>query len=180
MEGVRRDSRFQRGQRSGIVDYHREARNKGEAYSVETISLMDLLATHGAPPPINYLSIETEGSELDIFEPFDFSKFRSNAITCEHNYTPSREKIFNLLQEHGYKRMFKEHSHFDDWYIRAGVRRRPRRPCLVRRRDQNPAGRKSRIFFQPRCRRCPEGHHSGRDDLWPGLDLAGRLLAAVS
>jgi FkbM family methyltransferase len=101
----------------GSKDRHRDLRRPQATYPVETVSLADLLATHGAPRDIDYLSIDTEGSELRILEAFDFSRYRFKIITCEHNYTDERAKIEALLSGHGYRRVFKDVSRFDDWYI---------------------------------------------------------------
>lgn len=100
-------------------DLHKGARKKGKIYQVETISLLDLLDENNAPKEIDYLSIDTEGSEYDILKNFDFSKYHIKLITCEHNYTPMRKKIFDLLSQNGYERVFSEISEFDDWYIRV-------------------------------------------------------------
>jgi len=89
------------------------------SYEVHTISLNDLLSKHGAPPEIDYLSIDTEGSEYEILRNLDFSRYRFKVITCEHNYTPVRAEIQKLLNAHGYKRKFEDLSEFDDWYVRA-------------------------------------------------------------
>lgn len=86
-------------------------------YFVESISLNDLLKYHNAPNKIDYLSIDTEGSELEILQSFDFSRYQIEIITVEHNYTNQREKIYTFLESKGYKRVFKELSQFDDWYI---------------------------------------------------------------
>ena len=86
-------------------------------YEVETISLLDLLRFHDSPPVIDYLSIDTEGSEFQILENFDFSQYKFRVITCEHNFTENREKIFKLLSKNGYKRVWPEFTQFDDWYI---------------------------------------------------------------
>lgn len=86
-------------------------------YKVMTISLNDLLLIHNAPNEIDYLSIDTEGSEFDILNAFDFQKYKIKIITCEHNFTPQREQIFALLSQNGYKRVFEEISSFDDWYV---------------------------------------------------------------
>lgn len=102
----------------GLYGDHALSREKGNTYSVKTISLNDLLEKYNAPKEIDYLSIDTEGSELEILSNFDFSKYSFRVITCEHNYTPMREKIFELLINNGYLRVFEEVSKFDDWYVK--------------------------------------------------------------
>jgi FkbM family methyltransferase len=97
-------------------DYH-ENNRKGRSYSVETISLEDLLDKYKAPKIIDYLSIDTEGSEFEILSVFNFNKYKFRVITCEHNYTVNRKKVFLLLTKYGYKRKFKKLSKFDDWYV---------------------------------------------------------------
>jgi FkbM family methyltransferase len=100
------------------IDQHKKARKIGHKYEVKTISLLDLLKKHNAPEEIDYLSIDTEGSEYEILNAFDFNAFNIKVITCEHNYTPAREKIYDLLMRNGYERKFVEFSLFDDWYVR--------------------------------------------------------------
>jgi FkbM family methyltransferase len=101
------------------ADLHGETRKTGKKYDVETISLNDLLQAHNAPTVIDYLSIDTEGSELEILRSFDFSRRSFSVITCEHNYGPQREQINALLGKHGYVRKYQELSDFDDWYVKA-------------------------------------------------------------
>ena len=100
------------------TDYHSASRATGHLYEVETLSLSDLLAKHNAPQQIDYLSIDTEGSEFDILRNFDFERYNVKVITCEHNFTSNRKKIFNLLTMHGYIRKYEDLSSFDDWYVR--------------------------------------------------------------
>jgi len=45
-------------------DLHKMSRTNGKKYEVRTISLLDLLDHHGSPREIDYLSIDTEGSEF--------------------------------------------------------------------------------------------------------------------
>lgn len=98
-------------------DSHRENRKAGQIYEVESISLMDMLDQYNAPRQIDYLSIDTEGSEFDILDAFDFNKYRFNVITCEHNFTSRRNEIQELLERNGYTRKYESLSLFDDWYI---------------------------------------------------------------
>jgi FkbM family methyltransferase len=98
-------------------DAHASSRSKGEIYSVKTISLNDLLSRHGAPSIIDYLSIDTEGSELEILRAFDFEQYAISVITCEHNFSSQRSEIFELLTSNGFIRVFEGFSRWDDWYI---------------------------------------------------------------
>ena len=85
---------------------------------VDTVSLNDLLAEHGAPASIDYLSVDTEGSEFDILETFDFAKYQVRVITVEHNFKPdARESIQRLLESNGFRREFEIFSKGDDWYF---------------------------------------------------------------
>ena len=70
-----------------------------------------------APKIIDYLSIDTEGSEYEILKNLYFKNYKFKVITCEHNYNENREKIYNLLSDNGYKRKLTKISKFEDWYI---------------------------------------------------------------
>ncbi len=101
----------------GEDDNHSTSRTKGKKYKVKTISLLNLLEKYNAPQIIDYLSIDTEGSEFTILQNFDFNKYAFRTITVEHNYSPLRQKIYDLLTSKGYKRVNEQFSLFDDWYI---------------------------------------------------------------
>ena len=100
------------------TDSHANVRKTGKTYEVKTVSLTDLLHRYQAPREIDYLSIDTEGSEFEILNNFDFVEHQFRVITCEHNYTPMREKIFDLLCRNGFTRVFEDVSMFDDWYVK--------------------------------------------------------------
>lgn len=100
---------------------HESIRNnfKEKEYEVETISLTDLLKKYNAPKIIDYLSIDTEGSEFEILKKFNFNSYKFNFISCEHNYNSIvRKKINNLLTKNGYKIKYSQYSSYDDWYVR--------------------------------------------------------------
>jgi hypothetical protein len=85
---------------------------------VETVSLLDLLIQNQAPQKIDYLSIDTEGSELEILSNFDFQRFEVNVLTVEHNFVSiSREALYRHLTNHGFRRVCTPISRWDDWYV---------------------------------------------------------------
>jgi FkbM family methyltransferase len=101
-------------------DQHADKRSAGARYQVQTVSLNDLLKEHGAPHDIDYLSVDTEGSELEILSAFDFDAFRPRIVTVEHNHVEqTRVGLHALLTAKGYTRKLEAFSAFDDWYVLA-------------------------------------------------------------
>lgn len=107
----------------GIADFanddnHAEKRQAFQRLSqtmqVTTTSLHDMLTIHNAPQRIDYLSIDTEGSEYDILKDFPFERWRIQCITVEHNFSSIRQPIQQLLESLGYKRI---EAKWDDWYF---------------------------------------------------------------
>ena len=102
-------------------DGHAGRRGGGKEYEVETVSLVDLLAQHDAPQSIDYLSIDTEGSEFDILSAYFMSPgskdYTIRIITVEHNRTRRRGQIRELLLSQGYVHVWKSFSYFDDFYV---------------------------------------------------------------
>jgi FkbM family methyltransferase len=88
------------------------------SYQVETISLTDLLDDYNIPVSIDFISIDTEGSEFDILSNFNFDKYDVDIFTVEHNYIHSkREEIKNLMEKNHYTRILTDISQWDDWYV---------------------------------------------------------------
>ena len=106
-------------------DHFAEVRASVTPIQVKTVSLNDLLLEHNAPADIDYLSIDTEGSEYEILSHFDFGRYRVNLISVEQNRN-TEAKIESLLRRHGFRRVFKEFSQWDGWYIQ-GVDQRSQR-----------------------------------------------------
>jgi FkbM family methyltransferase len=109
-----------RGENSSISSLVSASRKiRGTTYNVETISLNDLLEGHGAPAVIDYISIDTEGSEFEILSHVDFDRWSFRVMTVEHNFAPQRDDIHKLLTSKGYTRVLETISRFDDWYIKG-------------------------------------------------------------
>jgi FkbM family methyltransferase len=100
-------------------DGHANSRAGGEQYPVTTVSLNDMLREADAPEIIDYMSIDTEGSELAILQAFDFSAHKIMVLSVEHNFkTADRSALYKLLTAQGLDRVLPELSRFDDWYVR--------------------------------------------------------------
>ena len=97
-------------------------RANGDKYLVETVSLNDLLKRHDCPAEIDYMSVDTEGSEFDILNSFDFTAHKISLITVEHNFVEaSRNKLHELLSRNGFVRIMAYFSKWDDWYINGAL-----------------------------------------------------------
>ena len=103
-------------------DEHAEKRKNGNIIEVKSISLADLISGYFVSTEIDYMSVDTEGSEYDILQAYFSSpasrKYRINAITVEHNFdVQKRQDIFYLMNQYGYQSVFPEFSRWDDFYI---------------------------------------------------------------
>lgn len=90
-------------------------------YGVETVSLNDLLTTHGAPKTIDFISLDTEGSELEILRAFDFAAWDVRLIAVEHNFSDKRQPLHDLLTSVGYERRLPTLSDVDDFYVKVST-----------------------------------------------------------
>jgi FkbM family methyltransferase len=109
---------------SGItenIDYYTERVNRNKTIiDVTTVSLTDLLDRAEAPTFIEYLSLDTEGSEYKILNSFNFEKYTIGLIDVEHNWVePRRTQIRELLLSKGY--IYKCQNKFDDIYYHKSL-----------------------------------------------------------
>lgn len=106
----------------GENDEHAEKRKNAKSIKSLSLSLIDLLIQE-SPKDIDYLSIDTEGSELDILTTFFNDKkskrFNIKSISVEHNFNPqTRSALYVLLVKNGYRNVFREISRWDDFYVK--------------------------------------------------------------
>lgn len=89
-------------------------------YNVKTTSLTEIFGEFNFPTIFEYLSIDTEGSELEVLKGLNFDKFSPILITVEHNFTANRELILDYLSVLGYQKICSGFSRHDDWYLHVG------------------------------------------------------------
>lgn len=104
---------------SGLVDrYQVDVGRKVSRYNVETDTLQRILERNSAPKSIDFLSLDTEGSEVEVLEGCDLQKYSFGFIAVEHNYHAAKlKKLDRILTSAGYRRILDQFSYFDAWYI---------------------------------------------------------------
>lgn len=104
---------------SDSIGRHREVIEQfcdHEIVIVPTITIEQLYKQYDLPAYIDFLSVDTEGSELEILSSIDLSRCRFGAIMFEHNEDEGvRRAIGDLLTLRGYL-LFKSWQ-CDDLYI---------------------------------------------------------------
>lgn len=106
---------------SSNIDCHISCVNSNKTQIIKnTISLNDLLEKANSPLFIEYLSLDTEGSELEILKSVDFQKYIFGLIDVEHNYVePRRSQMRDLLTSNGYE--YIGENSFDDSYKHKSI-----------------------------------------------------------
>lgn len=94
-----------------------ERKKAGKIISVETISLNDVIKEYFNNISPSYISVDTEGSEYEILKSFKLDIYRPKVFTIEHNFTDFQMKIDDLMKSNNYKRIFRELTAFDAWYV---------------------------------------------------------------
>lgn len=91
---------------------------KGSRREVRTTSLNSALKLHNAPRDIDYISIDTEGSELEVLQGLDFNQYKVGFLTIEHNFVPGKKEAFaEYLAPFGFKPVLTEFSTQDIWLV---------------------------------------------------------------
>ena len=109
-----------------VIDENQSQRVNGVKYQVETISLNDLLETFQAPDLIDVVSIDTEGSELEILKKFNFDRFNVRIFIIEHAYGSNAQEIQSILERNGYELKLQNLSAWDYWFVKKNSKSRSR------------------------------------------------------
>jgi FkbM family methyltransferase len=93
---------------------------RGKLHEVLTVTLNTALQEANAPRTIDYISIDTEGSELEVLAGLDFKAWDVRFMTIEHNYVPGKkQEIARLLAPHGFRPVLEDFSCMDVWLART-------------------------------------------------------------
>jgi len=71
---------------------------------------------------IDFLSLDTEGSEYNILKDFPFDDYRFKIVCVEHNFVEeTRRNLFELFHSKGYQLHIPLIERYDDWYVAPEV-----------------------------------------------------------
>lgn len=102
---------------SGVLG-HEIDESRIERYNVTTKTLNEAFEQANLPNEIDFISIDTEGSELDIILGLNLDRYRFTALAIEHNFDDKKlGAIRALLLPRGYRQVFTQVSDFDAWFV---------------------------------------------------------------
>jgi FkbM family methyltransferase len=85
------------------------------AIEVPVRALDDILAEANAPVPLDFVSIDVEGHEIDVLSGFDLARWRPRLILLE-DHVANLDK-YRALRAAGYRLV--RHTEFNGWYVPA-------------------------------------------------------------
>lgn len=92
----------------------------GRTHEVRTVTLNEALEEARAPSTVDFLSIDTEGSEMKVLAGMDFRRWDVRFITVEHNYVDGKkDAIIEMLAPHGFRPVLEAFSCMDVWLART-------------------------------------------------------------
>ena len=94
--------------------FRKEHIEKGAVIKVQTIHGDQVFQQLDVPKLIDYLSVDTEGSEFEVLLSINFNEWKVCLLTVEHGGNEEkREKVWDYLSQFGYKRY---RVWFEDWF----------------------------------------------------------------
>ena len=106
-----------------LINDHKHIINSVEKVKVQVYTLNWILDNlcHNTPfeniKNIDFISIDTEGTELDVLQGIDFNKYRIKLLIVENNYED--EKISIFLKQNGFK--LDKRYKINDFYLNTNL-----------------------------------------------------------
>jgi len=85
-------------------------------HKVKAFTLAQVMNQYLTSDEIDFLSIDTEGNELEILKSIDFNRYRIKAVCVEHNFREGSEEMVKFMVNNGYEHLYSEYSKNDYWF----------------------------------------------------------------
>jgi FkbM family methyltransferase len=112
------------GELSGIGSHLDSSRVTADSksYEVTTETLDQILKSEAAPLAIDFMSIDTEGSEIEVLKGLSFDRWKVDFLAIEHNHQPGKlSELRRMLEPVGYRQVLSHVSEFDAWFLHSRV-----------------------------------------------------------
>jgi FkbM family methyltransferase len=108
------------GELSSLSNYaESDSRQRGHEYVVDCVTLNTAFSCHQVPKQIDFLSLDTEGSELDVLAGLDLDEYNVQFLVIEHNGDLNKKRSIDAhLSKYGYREVCPEVSCIDSWMVR--------------------------------------------------------------
>ena len=86
-------------------------------HEVKAFTLSQIMNQYLISNEIDFLSIDTEGNELEILKSIDFNRYKIKAVCVEHNFREGSEEMIKFMANNGYEHLYSEYSKNDYWFV---------------------------------------------------------------
>jgi FkbM family methyltransferase len=99
-------------------DLHDALGNRRDAKRIEVQTLaFDLMCEQHELTHIDFLSVDTEGSELSLLKGISLDRWRIPLVCVEHNHTTNALEIYHHMLSHGYKAWLSNFTQTDYFFF---------------------------------------------------------------
>jgi FkbM family methyltransferase len=86
-------------------------------HTVPAFTLTEILDKYFLSKDLDFLSIDTEGNDIEILKSINIINYRIKSICVEHNNRLGSEEVIKYMDKVGYKLAFREYSKNDYWFL---------------------------------------------------------------
>ena len=87
-------------------------------HTIPAFTLTEILEKYFLSKDLDFLSIDTEGNDIEILKSINIFDYRIKSICVEHNNRLGSEEVIKYMEKVGYELAFREFSKNDYWFVR--------------------------------------------------------------
>ena len=89
-----------------------------KVHTVPAFTLTEILNKYFLSKDLDFLSIDTEGNDIELLKSINIIDYRIKSICVEHNNRLGSEEVIKYMDKVGYDLAFREFSKNDYWFVR--------------------------------------------------------------
>jgi FkbM family methyltransferase len=88
-----------------------------KVHAVKAFTIQEVIDQNLPSTQVDFLSIDTEGNEIEILKSIDLNRYRIKAVCVEHNFREGSEEMVKYMVNNGYEHLYSEYSKNDYWFV---------------------------------------------------------------